>query len=439
MGKKARVDELRKPHVLEIMMYWFPYEGPIPTIYAALFDRLLKQGYRISLIASFPHYRFGREEKWAEYRGRFFERSDWNGIGLHRVWVLAPEFRSRRLSLFFRFLNYVSFAISALAVGLVVSRGADVLFVPSSPPLLAGFVAAILGRLGGIPFVYNVQDLYPENLAALGILRNRPLLAALSRFERWLYKRASRVTVISRKMEDAIAAKGIDKQKLSMIPNFHETDRIVPLPRMNGFSAAHGLDRKFVVSYVGGVSFTHGLQFVVEAAAVLTRWEEICFLILGRGEYLDRVEDLVRNRALQNVLFLPEVPYEQVKQVWAASDVSLVCLVKGASLYQVPSKTFGIMASGRPVLAMLDEASEIWSIVADSGGGVCVPPERPDKLAEAILDLYGNREEARKMGERAREYVVRNYSEDCVSRAYDDLFTSVLAERKTAMARVSAI
>ncbi len=416
----------QKPHLLVIMMYWYPYEGPIPAIYAALFEHLLKEGYRISVLSSFPHYRFGRQEKWREYRGRLFERADWKGITVYRVWVFAPEFRSRRLSLFFRSLNYLSFSLLAVIVGLGISRKANVILVPSSPPVLGAVVAAFLGKVRGIPFVYNVQDLYPENLAALAIVRNRLVLRVLDRLERILYRRAARVTAISEKMADAIRGKGIPGRKVVTIPNFHDTDRIVPMPRHNRFSAAHGLDSKFVVSYVGGVSFTHGLQFVVEAAALLSCVPNLCFLIIGRGEYLPNIQNMVRQKNLCNVLFLPEVPYAEVNEAWAASDASLVCLIKGASTYQVPSKTFGIMASGRPVIAMLDEESEIWRIVEDSRGGVCVPPERPDKLAEAVRSLYDDRDAARKMGENARAYVERNFSKERVWRMYDRVFVSVV-------------
>ncbi|MGC8788012.1 MAG: glycosyltransferase family 4 protein [Anaerolineae bacterium] len=415
-----------KPHLLVIMMYWYPYEGPIPAIYAALFERLLKEGYRISLIASFPHYRFGRRERWAEFRRRVFECTDWNGINLYRVWVFAPEFRSARLSLFFRSLNYLSFSLMALLVGLAVSRRTDIILVPSSPPLLGGVVAGVLGKLRGIPFVYNVQDLYPDNLAALGVVRNTVVLRLLDRIERRVYRAARWVVPISSEMKDAICRKGISGRKVVTIPNFHDTERIMPMPRQNAFSAIHGLNGRFVVSYIGGVSYTHGLEFVIEAASMLTSVSEVRFVIIGRGEYLERIKQKAEQKDLGNVLFFPEVPYQVVNEVWAASDASLVCLVRGASTYQVPSKTFGIMASGRPVIAMVDEGSEIWRIVEESGGGVCVPPECPEKLARAIRWLYENPEQAARMGRNGRKYVVCNYSKEHIAALYDALLISAL-------------
>lgn len=414
----------RTPHLLVIMMYWYPYEGPIPAIYSALFERLLKEGYRISLIASFPHFRFGRRERWPEFKGRVFERSDWKGITLYRVWVLAPEFRSGRLSLFFRTVNYLSFSLLALIVGLAVSRKANIILVPSSPPVLGAIVGAVIGKIRKIPFVYNVQDLYPENLSALGIVRSRVVIRLFDQLERILYKRAMCVITISKKMEDVIREK-VPNGRVVTIPNFHDTDRIVPMPRNNGFSAIHGLDAKFVVSYVGGVSFTHGLEFVLKGAAMLTDLTDLCFVIVGRGEYLARIKSMAAEMKLPNVMFLPEVPYEKVNEVWAASDASLVCLVRGASTYQVPSKTFGIMASGRAVIAMLDEESEIWGIIANSRGGVCVPPESPEQLAQAVRRLYEDRDSTSRMGKNAREYVVQNYSKDRISRLYDQVFSSL--------------
>jgi colanic acid biosynthesis glycosyl transferase WcaI len=417
-------------------MYWFPYEGPIPMIYDTIFEKLIERGYKISLIASFPHFRYGREEKWREYRGKFFERANWKGIDLYRTWVFAPTFKSSRFRFFFRTLNYLSFTFSSLLVGLKHSRHADVVFVPTSPPLFAAFNAWIISRIRKIPFIYNIQDLYPDNLGALGLLKKKSFFYWLfAGIEKFLFKKASRLTVISNKMKEIIAAKGIEPEKIAFIPNFHDTSRIKPQPKENRFAVEFGLLDKFIISYIGGVSFTHGLEFVLEAAGKLLQHSNIYFMIMGRGEHLFEIKEIAGRQKLTNILFIVEQPYERMNEIWASSDISLVCMRKGVSGFQVPSKTFGIMACGRPVIAMLDEGSEIWNIVKESKGGCCVPPERPDLLADTILRLYENDNERKEMGRLARNHVVNFYSGKRVTEEYDKIFMDLAAKENETQRR----
>ena len=408
------------------MMYWFPYEGPIPVIYKPVFKKLIQKGYKITIIASFPHFRFGRKDKWSEYKGRLFQKKNWNGINLYRVWVFAPEFISPKFRLFFRLLNYLSFSIMSLVLSIILSKKSNIVFAPSSPPLLAAFNATIISKLRKIPFVYNIQDLYPHNLKTLGILNNKVILNLLSLFERFLYKNASIITVISDKMKDIITRKRISSDQIEFIPNFHETKKIIPLPKKNPFSLEFSLQDKFIVSYIGGVSYTHGLEYVLEAADILSEQINIFFMIMGRGEHLSQIKSIALQNQLHNVIFIPEQPYERMNEIWASSDISIVCMRKGISEFQVPSKTFGIMSSGRPVIAMLDEDSEIWNIIKKSKGGICIPPEHADLFAQAVLRLYQDRIKREEMGHNARAFVSEFYSEKVVVDLYDKAFHEIV-------------
>lgn len=424
-GNESTVND-RRLHVLVMMMYWLPYEGPIPLIYATLFQHLMRKGYKISLVASRPHFRFGWTGRWDEYKGRWLTRENWNGIDLYRVWVFAPEFQSRKFSIFFRILNFISFSISSLLIGLRVSKQADLLFVPSSPPFLAALNAWIIGKVRGIPFVYNIQDLYPENMELLGIIKKGRLSKLLEKLEVYLYNKAWKITVISDRMREILLRKGVPGNKVKTIPNFHDTSRIVPLPKENQFALQYGLQNRFIVSYIGAVSYTHGVEFIIEAAEILSETDEILFMILGRGEHLPTIKEMALGKGMKNVLFLPEQPYEKMNEIWATSDVSVVCMRKGVSDYQVPSKTFGIMSSGRPVIAMVDEQSAIWDIVEKSRGGVCVPPEQPALLAQAIKETYVCEKKRKEMGRKARDFVVKNYSEDFIACEYDRTFAGII-------------
>ncbi|NVM20302.1 MAG: glycosyltransferase family 4 protein [Desulfobacterales bacterium] len=415
-------------NILIVMLYWYPYEGPLMPIYGAIFKDLMGEGRKVTIVTSFPHYRKGRPETWDEYRGKLFEKTAWEGATLIRSYVFAPVFKNTKFALFYRALNFISFNISCIIAGIFMTGKKDLIFAPSSPPLTNGICAHIIGCFKKIPFIYNVQDVYPDMAVKLGILNNKGIIRILRVVEDFVYKKAKRVLVISEAMKRNLLKKTVEEDKIKIISNFIDTDSIKPMAKENEFSLNFGLNSKFVVMYAGNIGLPHGLEFVVEAAEILAKHKNIVFAFVSRGEYKDEMMGLCKSKGLKNVVFSPQQPEYSVPQIWASADVSLVTSRKGLSTDSVPSKTFAIMASGRPIIAMIDEGSEVWNLVEKAQCGICVVPERPDLLADAILRLCSGEADRKDMGENGRRFVVKNFSRSVTSQKYEELLLNVLNE-----------
>jgi colanic acid biosynthesis glycosyl transferase WcaI len=212
----------------------------------------------------------------------------------------------------------------------------------------------------------------------------RSLLKVLYGLERFIYRRAARVTAIAPGMRRRLLEKGVRGEKAVLIPNFVDTGRLAPLPKDNAFARERGLVDSFVVSYAGNMGLAQGLETFLDAAQLLREEPGIRFLILGEGVLRDALQQRVRDEALNNVLFLPHQPFERMSEVYGASDLNLVPLAAEAGGDALPSKVYRILACARPILALADEGSDLAAFVLETGCGLVVPPGCPRELAEAL-------------------------------------------------------
>jgi colanic acid biosynthesis glycosyl transferase WcaI len=386
---------------------------------AQLGEGLVERGHRVSVLTAFPHYE--RFRVWDEYRGKLVERDCYRGMDVTRVYVYAAGNKQRMLR---RLLSYMSFNALAAAFG-ALSRERYDLIVCSNGSFFSGLAAALIGAVKGSPFIYNVQDLYPETPVQAGQLRNRFAIGILEWLEKVMYARAEHVTVISPSFRDNIAAKGVPSDKITTIPNFVDTDFIRPLAKDNAFSRRNGLVDRFVVTHAGNVGYVYDLETLVEAAALLRSRQDMQFLIVGDGVVRPHLEAKVSALRLTNVRFLPYQAHASLPEMRAASDVQLALYKGGSSRFSMPSKIYEIMASGRPVLASADSGSDLRGLIADVGFGICVDPHRPKQLADALLALYEDPNLRMRMGQRGRDEAERVYSVEAIVNRYDDLIESL--------------
>lgn len=381
----------------------------------------MKKGHQVTILTSFPHYRKGRSETWPQYRGKLYEWDTWKGARVLRTYVFAPKFSSNWLGVTVRALNFVSFFLSALIAALFLAPS-HVIFVPSSPPMLGALVGGLAGAVKGVPFVYGLQDIFPEIAVQSGVIRESLLTRMLQRFERIVYGRAAQINVISESMKGLLIRKGVEEDRISVISNFCDTAFMRPMPRDNAFGKQHKLEGSFVAMFAGNIGMVQSVACIIEAADLLKHHAHLLFVFVGRGENRDNMERLARDKGLGNVRFLPLQPHANMPTVMASADVGLVTLQKGLSLYATPSKIFTIMSAGRAVIAMIDEGSEVWRMVEEARCGVCVRPEDSSGLADAILKLSLDREETRRMGVRARRHVEENFTRQATSASYEGMF-----------------
>jgi colanic acid biosynthesis glycosyl transferase WcaI len=271
--------------------------------------------------------------------------------------------------------------------------------------------------------VFNIQDVYPDVAIELDVLTRPSLIRVAKRLERFCYDRADAVTVLSDELRDNVADKIGRIDKVHVIPNFVDVERIAPGPRENSYRAEYGLEGKTVVMYAGNVGLSQSLDLLVHAASALTDEKDLVFVINGHGAAR---RDLQRRAAgLPNVRFVDMQPETRLPEVLAAADVHVVPLKAGLARSSVPSKTYSILAAGRPLIASVDIGSEIAHIVQRAGAGLAVPPEDPEAFTKAVRSLVDAPDELKRMGGSGRSFVERWASPAAIAEAYENLFQTL--------------
>jgi colanic acid biosynthesis glycosyl transferase WcaI len=379
---------------------------------------LKRAGHELSIITAQPHYNVDSAAEAAQpirkHRGGLLYESEFGGI---RVFHTAmPRGRGSFLR---RLRGWTGFHLIGFLTALRRVPAPDVIIVPS-PLLTAGVVAWLITLLRGGCYVYNVQELYPDLAIQLGRLRNPALIGVMRRLERFVYDRAGAVTAISPGICARVVAGGVDRAKVRMIPNFVDLEQFAPQARDNAFAREHGLTGRFVVSYAGNIGNAQGLETLLDAA-VLANEDDVCYALIGDGVLHEVLAAMIRERGLRNIIRIGHQPYTRVPEIYAASDVCLVPLLGTVKDSALPSKVLRIMASGRPILALCDPASELASLVRNAGAGVVVAPGDVRALHKAVCALRADPEGRAAMGRAGYTFAGMYYSRDAVTRRYSDL------------------
>jgi len=300
----------------------------------------------------------------------------------------------------------------------------DVIIAPS-PPLTIGVFAWILGKFHGAPFIYNVQEIYPDIAVRLGALRNKWLIGLLEDLERFVYRKGELITVIAPQMRQRLLEKGVPSAKVEVVPNFVDIGDLSPMSKDNDFSRRHGIQEKFVISYAGNMGPAQGLESFIDSAALLRDETKIHFMIMGDGILRESLKKRVEKLGLNNFTLLPYQPYSTMPQIYAASDICLVPQTAQTGCDAVPSKVYRIMACARAVLATTDPESDLANLIKEAGCGAIVPPGSPSELAGIIRDAYREQARWKKMGYAGRVHVVEHYSRHAVTERYCELIHTV--------------
>jgi colanic acid biosynthesis glycosyl transferase WcaI len=308
-----------------------------------------------------------------------------------------------------------------------------------SPPLTLGAAGWLAARRWRVPFVFNIQDVFPDVAVELGAITNPAVIRAASWLERWTYRRADAVTVLSDDLRDNLVAKiegtvADPLDRVRVIPNFVDTAAIRPAdPEAGSYRREHGLAGRQVVMYAGNVGFSQSLDLLLAAARALADRPDVTFVVNGGGSARP---DLERGAAgLPNVRFVDFQPKERLPEVLAAADVHVVPLRRGLARSSVPSKTYSILAAGRPVVASVDEGTEVARVVERAGAGLAVPPDDPAAFTAAVTKLLDGPDQARAMGAAGRAFVERWVSPAAVAERYEALFEELRRRRSAPTSR----
>ncbi len=311
------------------------------------------------------------------------------------------------------------------AIGNKDAKNCQIIYAGSTPPI-QGALAALVKKWKKIPFVYNLQDIFPDSLAGTGLAKRGGLLWKIGRvIENFTYRNADKIIVISEDFKKNLLSKGVPEDKIVVIYNWVDQQAVVDIPReKNVLFDRYGLDRsKFYITYNGNIGLTQNMDMLLEVAKSLEDNENIQFVLVGNGAYLEDVKRIIAERNVQNVTLLPFQPYEEISHVFSLGDVSLVISKPGVGANSVPSKTWSIMSASRPVLANFDE-NELKTIIEENNCGIFT--KAGDKVAfkDAILKLYNDHERCKEMGKNGRKFVMDNLTKEVGTQKYVDVIKS---------------
>jgi colanic acid biosynthesis glycosyl transferase WcaI len=391
----------------------------------AIVDGLAERGHRLHVVTALPWYEQHAVD--AKWRGRLVrsEKTPWGKIS--RVHPFPTDKRNMRA----RALGFAGFTGLASLRALITRPRPDVVLA-MSPPLPIGLAGLAVARARRAPFVFNIQDVFPDVAIELGLLTDRRVIKAASWAERFSYAHSDAVTVLSDDLRDNIETKLEQRHKrrrtrVEVIPNFVDTTRIKPMSRDNAYRHEHDLDGKIVVMYAGNVGLSQSLELMIEAARELRDRHEIVFVINGGGSALLGLQQVAGD--LPNVVFVPYQPPERLGEVLAAADIHVVPLKRGLAKASVPSKLYSILAAGRPVLASVDPDTEVDRTIRLAAAGLCVPPDDSARFIGALRTLIDAPNDRDEMGAAGRRFVEGWVSPQAVASHYDDLLSAVAAAR----------
>jgi colanic acid biosynthesis glycosyl transferase WcaI len=413
--------------LLVLCPHYAPDVAPTGEVMTSIATELVNRGHQLHIVTSLPWYQHTRIEPGWEGKSVRREEMPWGRI------TRVNPFPTDKRNIPARALAFAGFTALSGALAMAGQPAEPDAVLAMSPPLTLGAAGWAAAQRWRVPFVFNIQDVFPDVAVELGAISNPQVIKAAAWLERWSYRRADAVTVLSDDLRDNLVAKIAGTvpdpvDRIRVIPNFVDTERIRPGdPEAGTYRAEYGLVGKKVVMYAGNVGFSQSLDLVLAAARALADRPEVAFVINGGGSA--RADLQAQAAGLANVTFVDFQPKERLPEVLAAADIHVVPLRRGLARSSVPSKTYSILAAGRPVVASVDEGTEVARVVERAGAGLAVPPDDPDAFTNAVTKLLDAPAQAQEMGRAARAFVERWASPAAVAERYEALFDELRARR----------
>lgn len=365
--------------------------------------RWVASGHRVTVVTGAPNFPSGRVHE--GYRNALWQREAVDGIEVVRVWtyITANEGFLRRT------LDYLSFMMSAIVASLLLPRPDIIL--GTSPQFFTPCAAWIISLLRRRPFVFELRDLWPDSIVAVGAMQEGRSIAWLRKIEYFLYRRAARIVSVTKSFKRILAGNGIDPEKIAIVPNGVDLELYQPGTKPDELAARLGIEKKFVVAYVGTIGMAHGLGAILAAAARLTSRPDIVFVVVGTGAEQAGLVQRCKVERLKNVLFVGAVSKAEVRDYWNLCDVGLV-LLKESPLFEhvIPSKMFEAMSMERPII--LGVRGESRDILEAAMAGVAITPEASEEMVNAIVALAGDSAKRKELGISGRIFVAREFNRD---------------------------
>jgi len=417
------------------LSHYFPPEVNAPA--SRTFEHCrewARAGHAVTVVTCAPNHPQGRV--YDGYRNRLLARENVDGIDVIRIWtyVTANEGFLKRT------LGYVSFMVSAILL-LPFFGKADVV-VTTSPQFFNGLAGFFVSRLKRIPWVLEIRDLWPDSIFAVGAIRNRHIIAMLSALERFAYRTASHIVVVTDSFKTHITRLGVAENRITVIKNGVDLD-LFRQPTTNDIAQMHSLIEsktgvslkgKFVAAYVGTHGMAHGLQTLMQAAKLCSDEQRIVFLMVGDGAERRGLLELRDRMQLNNVLMLEQMPKSSMPAIWGITGASLV-LLKRSELFKtvIPSKIFESMAMQKPIV--LGVEGEAGALVSIAGAGICIEPENAQQLADALKGLCNDSDMYARMADAGEQFVRTHFDRRRLAHVYLDVLAGQLSEARHVSAK----
>lgn len=405
--------------ILFVSQYFPPEMGAPSARVHELSREWVRQGHTVTVLTGFAHHPTGikaRADRW-----RLTRRERVDGIDVIRAYVYAaPNQGTAR-----RMLSYASFAVAATLVGALRAGQPDIV-VATSPQLLCACAGYALSRLRGVPFVFEVRDLWPESIIAVEAMGENAIFRGLKAVAHHLYRNSTCVVTVGEGYKRQIVNRyGIDPQHMSVLPNGIDRELFRPLSKDNEIRREFGWGDRRVLLYLGTHGMAHALHTVLDAAAAMRDDTETLFVLVGEGAMKAELKRRAAELQLPNVQFIDQQPKQRIPAIYAACDIGLVTLRK-TDLFQdvLPSKIFEYLAMERPLLISVD--GDARALVERAGAGVFVPPEDAPALVAAIRRMSASPETMREMGRSGRVHVLRHYDRKLLATRYLELLSELV-------------
>ena len=341
----------------------------------------IKAGHNVTVITCVPN--FPKGQVFDGYRNKIWQEEIIDGIRVVRVWsyIAANEGFSKRI------LDFLSYMLTSFLASFFV-RKVDIV-VGTSPQFFTAVSAWLVAFYKRKPFIFEVRDLWPESIRAVGAMHESKLLVLLEKLELFLYRRAHGIVVVTLSFKDNLVKRGIDGKKISVVTNGVDVSKFKPQEKDFELISRYSFENKFIVGYIGTLGLAHSLETILFAAKKISQRrleDKIHFLFLGDGANKIKLEKLALELELKNVTFLASVPKAEVVSYWSIIDISIISL-KNTELFKsvIPSKMFESMSMGIPILHAV--SGESAKIIDYTGAGIPVEPENSSAIADEIIRL----------------------------------------------------
>ena len=405
--------------IIVLCPHFAPDTAPTGDVITRIVQEFVAKDQRVHVVTSLPWYRTHAIE--SGWTGRLVRREKTAWGSITRVHPFPGKSKSNLLRRAIGFGVFSAIAgVCTIFAGGIHRRPAAV--ISMSPPLTLGLTGWLASRIRRCPSVFNIQDVFPDAAVETGAITNARIIAVSRWLERVSYHRSDAVVVLSEDLRANVLAKISPKHqhKVHVIPNFVDSDRITPRDRMTSYRDELRIGNEQVVMYAGNVGYSQSLSMMLHAARQIP---EVTFVINGDGAAR---EELQRDAAgLSNIRFSGYQPADRVAEVLATADIHVVPLRTGLGAVSVPSKTYSILAAGRPVVAAIDSGTEVTRILAESGAGVSVAPDDPVAFTDALRAMVNSGSAATEAGARGRLWVESHVSPARVAHSYLDVIASL--------------